>query len=216
MLINCFLNEWMSPRAKSLGLQFKFLSVPSSGEIKNKTLPHISTLHELECHYYIFPFKPHFFGFNNSCFFNLSLFILYFCNMFFCPIITDRSFIHPRTQECVACVFFPAQELNRVSCIAGWFFTNWAIREAQGKSESRSGVWLFATSWTVVHGILQARILEWVTIPFARGLPNPGIEPRSPTLQEDSSLIAQLVKNVLAMQETLVWFLGWEDSLEKG
>ena len=60
------------------------------------------------------------------------------------------------------------------------------------------------TPWTVVHGILQARILEWVTIPFARGLPNPGIEPRSPTLQEDSSLIAQLVKNVLAMQETLV------------
>ena len=107
MLINCFLNEWMSPRAKSLGLQFKFLSVPSSGEIKNKTLPHISTLHELECHYYIFPFKPHFFGFNNSCFFNLSLFILYFCNMFFCPIITDRSFIHPRTiLELMFCKLF--------------------------------------------------------------------------------------------------------------
>ena len=26
---------------------------------------------------------------------------------------------NPKTQECVACVFFPAQELNRVSCIAG-------------------------------------------------------------------------------------------------
>ena len=33
-----------------------------------------------------------------------------------------------------------------------------------------------------VLGILQARILEWVTIPFSRDLPNPGIEPRSPTL----------------------------------
>ena len=32
----------------------------------------------------------------------------------------------------------------------------------------------------------QARILEWGTIPFSRGLPNPGIEPRSPTLQADS------------------------------
>ena len=72
-----------------------------------------------------------------------------------------------------------------------------------------------------------------------RNLPNPRIEPRSPTLQVDSlpskspgkskwllgsllnrvcwaSLIAQLVKNLPAMQENLVWFLGWEDSLEKG
>ena len=30
------------------------------------------------------------------------------------------------------------------------------------------------------------------------------------------SLIAQLVKNLPAMQETPVWFLGWEDLLEKG
>ena len=31
-----------------------------------------------------------------------------------------------------------------------------------------------------------------------------------------ASLIAQLVKNPLAMQQTLVQFLGWEDPLEKG
>ena len=30
------------------------------------------------------------------------------------------------------------------------------------------------------------------------------------------SLIAQLVKNLPAMQKTLVQFLGWEDPLEKG
>ena len=30
------------------------------------------------------------------------------------------------------------------------------------------------------------------------------------------SLVAQLVKNHPAMQETLVQFLGWEDLLEKG
>ena len=35
------------------------------------------------------------------------------------------------------------------------------------------------------------------------------------TLQEDS-LIAQLVKNPPANQETPVQFLGWEDTLEKG
>ena len=47
-----------------------------------------------------------------------------------------------------------------------------------------------------VHGILQARILEWVAFPFSRGssqprgrtqdLPIPGIEPRSSALQVDS------------------------------
>ena len=31
-----------------------------------------------------------------------------------------------------------------------------------------------------------------------------------------ASLIAQLVKNLPAMQETLVRFLGWKDPLEKG
>ena len=36
------------------------------------------------------------------------------------------------------------------------------------------------------HGILQARILEWVTIPSPGDLPNPRIEPRSPALQVDS------------------------------
>ena len=37
-----------------------------------------------------------------------------------------------------------------------------------------------------VHGILQARILEWLAFPFSRWSFNPGIEPRSPALQEDS------------------------------
>ena len=31
-----------------------------------------------------------------------------------------------------------------------------------------------------------------------------------------ASLVAQLVKNLPAMQETLIRFLGWEDLLEKG
>ena len=42
-----------------------------------------------------------------------------------------------------------------------------------------SGVWLFATPWTVarpgfsVHGICQARTLEYVAIPFSRGSSQP-------------------------------------------
>ena len=42
-----------------------------------------------------------------------------------------------------------------------------------------------------VHGILQARILVWVACPFSGDLPNPGIEPRSPTLQAADSLPAE-------------------------
>ena len=37
-----------------------------------------------------------------------------------------------------------------------------------------------------VHGIPQARILEWVAISSSRDLPNPGIKPVSPELQADS------------------------------
>ena len=39
-----------------------------------------------------------------------------------------------------------------------------------------------------VHGILQARILEWVAIPSPGDLPDPGIESTSPALQADSLL----------------------------
>ena len=49
-------------------------------------------------------------------------------------------------------------------------------------------------SVSCVLGILQARILEWVAIPFSWDLPNPGIKPRSPTLQADSLLSEPLVK----------------------
>ena len=32
----------------------------------------------------------------------------------------------------------------------------------------------------------------------------------------EASLVAQMVRNLLAVQETWVWSLGWEDPLEKG
>ena len=37
-----------------------------------------------------------------------------------------------------------------------------------------------------VHGILQARILEWVSSSFSRGSSDTGIKLGSPTLPEDS------------------------------
>ena len=39
-----------------------------------------------------------------------------------------------------------------------------------------------------VHGILQARILEWVAMPSSRGSSRPRDEPASPALQADSLL----------------------------
>jgi len=49
-----------------------------------------------------------------------------------------------------------------------------------------------------VRGIFQARVLEWVAIAFS----------------DIYIVVAQLVKNPSAMQETLVHFLSWEDPLE--
>ena len=53
----------------------------------------------------------------------------------------------------------------------------------------------YATLWTVahqapVHGVLQARILEWVAIPFCTDLLDPGIEPGSLALQAYSTIWA--------------------------
>ena len=50
----------------------------------------------------------------------------------------------------------------------------------------------FVTLWTAAcqaplsMGILQARILEWVAMPFSGGSSQPGMEPSSPVLQADS------------------------------
>ena len=41
-----------------------------------------------------------------------------------------------------------------------------------------------------VHGIYQARTLEWVLFPSPGDLPNPGIEPTAPALQVDSWLLS--------------------------
>ena len=46
-----------------------------------------------------------------------------------------------------------------------------------------SSVWLFVTPWTglpgsSVHGILQARILGWVALPFSRGSSRSGVRTR--------------------------------------
>ena len=46
--------------------------------------------------------------------------------------------------------------------------------------------YIYIYIYIYIYGILKARILEWVTFPFPGDLPNPGIKPRSPTLQAGS------------------------------
>ena len=71
-------------------------------------------------------------------------------------------------------------------CMYNWITAKtWTIINQLWKWKWLSCVRLFITPWIV---ILQARILEWVTFPFSREDPNPGIEPRSPALRADSLL----------------------------
>ena len=63
-----------------------------------------------------------------------------------------------------------------------------------------------------VHGILQARILEWVTFPFSRGSSQPRDQTRSPALQADS-LPAEPQGKPLHMWLALYFFwvvLSWD------
>ena len=69
-----------------------------------------------------------------------------------------------------------------------------------------------------VPGISQAEYWSGLPCPPPGDLPNPEIEPRSLKLQADSlptSLVAQRLKRLPGMQETLVQSQSWEDPLEK-
>ena len=54
-----------------------------------------------------------------------------------------------------------------------------------------------------LHGILQARVLEWVAISFSRGSSRPGIEPRSPSFQADALTYEPPGKAFLSLPDIL-------------
>ena len=74
--------------------------------------------------------------------------------------------------------------LNSLYIFKTHFFQRWKI-----KVKSLSLVWLFATAWNVAHqaalSMEFSRQEYWSELPFPspEDLPNPGVEPRSPTLQ---------------------------------
>ena len=92
--------------------------------------------------------------------------------------------------------------------IAGLFMIakTWTRRlvAAEGEERRQGMDWKFGVSFC------KSSHLEWISNRSYIGtyIYSPGIN--------YASLMAQLVKNLPAMQETLVQFLGWEDPLEKG
>ena len=58
-----------------------------------------------------------------------------------------------------------------------------------------------------VHGIIQARILEWVAISFSRDSADPVIELMSPALQADSLLLSHQWSPIIIINNDL--FLPW-------
>ena len=103
-------------------------------------------------------------------------------------------------------------------------FSNAWKRKVKGKSLSH--VWPSATPWTAAFQAPSSMGFSrqecWSGVP----LPCPNSQPYQTANSilykacfyhsEREALLAQLVKNLPAMQETLVWFLGQEDPLEKG
>ena len=84
------------------------------------------------------------------------------------------------------CIFKQIQLLYGVRiCLLGIMTGHWKCKMYKS-GESHS---LPSPPGSSVHGILQARILEWVTVPFSRG----SSQPRSPALQVNS-LPAELGK----------------------
>ena len=54
-----------------------------------------------------------------------------------------------------------------------------------------------------VHGIIQARVLEWVAFHSPGNLPNPGMEPGSPVLQVDmypNYILSLLLNNAKCLE----------------
>ena len=91
------------------------------------------------------------------------------------------------TQHCKAIFLQLKEKMFMVQCTELFFFTMQCLSVNKILS-SFPGIFYMDCSLpgSSVHGIFQARVLEWVAISFPGNLPDPGIEPRSPALQADT------------------------------
>ena len=65
-------------------------------------------------------------------------------------------------------------------------YLEWYFKTYMGVKVTQSCPTLCDLMDSTIHEILCTRVLEWVAFPFSSDLPNPGIKPRSPSLQADS------------------------------
>ena len=87
----------------------------------------------------------------------------------------------------------------------------------QGMFEPSEGLWQV---WGLILNVISFLLLSCLGFSFALGcgvsLGRSFVSSSKEEMNVGASLIAQLVKNLPATQETVVWFLGREDLLEKG
>ena len=101
------------------------------------------------------------------------------------------------------------QQLRAAGVAAVWLWSDCLRVKEKVKVKSLSPVWLFATPWTVAYP--AARSMEfskqeyWSGLPFPSpaDLSNPGIEPRSPTLQADALLSEPPGSNCLGLSKLI-------------
>ena len=119
--------------------------------------------------------------------------------LYVCEMMTVKQFWKPKNKNIV----WVKSESLSVCPYSDSLWCPWTLCDSSGPL-----VQLFATlPGSSVHGILQARILEWVAISFAGDLPNQGIEPKSPTLKADSLLSEPPGKSIFSIFITFYYIL---------
>ena len=79
------------------------------------------------------------------------------------------------------------RDRTHISCLAGGFFTTEPPGKGMKVKVAQSCPSLCGPMHYTAHGILQARILEWIAVPLFQGIfPTQGLNPGLPTLQADS------------------------------
>ena len=111
---------------------------------------------------------------------------VYSCSLFLLSPASIKSIPFLSTHVAQMAIFHSLLWLSNITLFA--YLNLWT-------SESVSYSVMFNSLWPhglFVHGILHARTLEWVAIPFSRGSSDPGIKPVHSALQADSLLFEPL------------------------
>ena len=89
------------------------------------------------------------------------------------------------------------------------------------KVKSPSRVRLFVAPWTLcsppdssIHGIFQARVLEWVAISFSRGSSWPRDQPRSPAMQAGKPIFGKTESKRRRGKQRMRWLDSITDSMD--